>query len=124
MNTKENKLLIIDDSPVIIDHVVSLLKDDDYINNVSYAVNIADAKKFLTTTVPEVILLDINLGADNGLDILPFVKQNYPSVQVIMFTNQTNKFYKDKSIRLGAADFLDKSFDFSRLPDVIASVIA
>ena len=115
-------LFIIDDALLIINHLIEILKDEPGIANIDFAVNTAEAKKYLSQTVPEIIILDINLGKENGLEFLKFLKQNYPSVHVIVFSNQTNSLYKSLAEKLGADYFLDKSSDFGRLASIIATL--
>jgi len=60
---------------------------------------------------PDMILLDLLLRRENGLDILESLKKNseLAKIPVIIFTNYDKKEMKDRSLALGAADFIIKA---------------
>jgi len=115
-------VLIVDDSVSIVNRLLEMFKEEQHIGRVEYAVTVADAKAFLTHTVPDIVVLDINLTDGNGVDVLRFIKSMYPGVHVIMFTNQVNEYYKKLCTKLGAYHFADKSKDFEALPGLITSL--
>ena len=59
----------------------------------------------------DLILLDIYLKNESGLELLKYIKNRYPYIQVIMISVETKKEVVRKAIDLGAADFLAKPFD-------------
>ncbi len=63
------------------------------------------------TKQPDVILLDLVLIAENGLDILQKLKQDnqVKNIPVVILTNLVNKEAMNKARNLGAADFLVKT---------------
>jgi two-component system, NtrC family, response regulator AlgB len=66
------------------------------------------------------VLLDLNLGADNGLDVLPQIVKSYPNLPVVMFTAQGNVKTAVEAMRRGAADFLEKPFQREQFLTVLA----
>ncbi|HRZ95520.1 MAG TPA: response regulator [Candidatus Moranbacteria bacterium] len=75
------------------------------------ATNIADALKMVSLDRPDIVLLDIILWHENGLDIMEKLKKD-PStkdIPVFVFTNTDKKEYKDRAEKLGAADYIIKS---------------
>lgn len=59
---------------------------------------------------PDVILLDIQMGAHNGLDALRPIKLVAPHTRVLMLTTLGNPEAKARAKRDGASDFLLKSW--------------
>jgi DNA-binding NarL/FixJ family response regulator len=112
-------VLIVDDSPIIITKLVELLEEVCTIksikscNSYSHAVESFDAHK------PDVVLLDINLPDRSGIQLLRYVKSNFPLTRVIMVTNQNSAYYRNLCIDLGAEHFLDKSKDFEAIPSIL-----
>ena len=47
----------------------------------------AEAKELAEKTPFTLVILDIDLGGENGLELLDFFKQNYSELPVIMFTS-------------------------------------
>ena len=79
------------------------------------AVNIIDEKQ------PQIILLDIHLNKDSGLDMLAYIRKNFSSIKVIMVTNKASKYYRNLCKKLGSHGFIDKSEEFESIPAIIES---
>ena len=59
---------------------------------------------------PAAALLDIMLPDGNGLDVLPKLKQKYPSMGVIMLSALGQETDKVRGLNLGADDYIAKPF--------------
>ncbi len=70
-----------------------------------------EALEMVDLDPPDVILLDIMLRKENGLDIMDALKQKprTKDIPVIVFTNTNKKEYRDRATKLGAVDFVIKS---------------
>jgi PAS domain S-box-containing protein len=55
-----------------------------------------------------IALLDIKLGQDNGLDLIPALKLLYPDMACVMMTAYRDNKYTVKAVRFGANDYLYK----------------
>ncbi|MGO8765540.1 MAG: sigma-54-dependent transcriptional regulator [Limisphaerales bacterium] len=66
------------------------------------------------------VLLDLNLGAENGLDVLSEVQKKFPQIPVVMFTAQGNVKNAVEAMRRGAVDFLEKPFQREQFTTVLA----
>ncbi len=58
----------------------------------------------------EAVLLDWNLGSENGLDVLTEIQKLQPDLPVVMFSAQSNVKTAVEAMRRGAVDFLEKPF--------------
>jgi CheY-like chemotaxis protein len=116
-------ILIVDDSLVITERLQAMLKGWDNINAVECAGDYPSALQLLMTALPDVVLLDINLPGRSGLDLLRHIKANYPSITVIMLTNQSGDFYRNICRKFGADFFIDKSKEFEDVPIIVSSLI-
>lgn len=72
-------------------------------------VNMAELEK------PDAILLDVKLGEESGLDILPKFKTLLPDVPVIMMSAYGDTKDIVQAIKMGAVDYLTKPFDMDEL---------
>jgi two-component system, NtrC family, response regulator AlgB len=66
------------------------------------------------------VLLDLNLGDENGLDVLQQVLRNQANVPVVMLTAQGNVEIAVEAMRRGAVDFLEKPFTREQFHRVLA----
>jgi NtrC-family two-component system response regulator AlgB len=68
----------------------------------------------------DAVLLDLNLGADNGLDLLGEIQKLHPQIPVVMFTAQGSVKIAVEAMRRGAVDFLEKPFQREQFMTVLA----
>ena len=76
------KILIIDDEEFIRENVDRVLRDEGY--QVVQAVDGATALELLGCEEIDIALLDLNLGAENGIDVLKAMKKIDPELLVIV----------------------------------------
>ena len=70
----------------------------------------------------DAVLLDLNLGPENGLDILEQILKRQPNLPVIIFTAQGSVKNAVEAMRRGAVDFLEKPFTREQFHLVLARV--
>lgn len=119
----QKQLLIVDDSDLILYRLKNLLEGLPGLAEIDTASSYTEALERLSVPVaPDIVLLDINLPAHNGIDLLRHVRRHHPEMIVIMLSNQAGKFYRDLCRHLGAAFFIDKSTEFELIPTILSSL--
>jgi NtrC-family two-component system response regulator AlgB len=68
----------------------------------------------------DAVLLDVNLGRENGLDVLTEILKQFPQLPVIMLTAQGSVKVAVEAMRRGAVDFLEKPFQREQFLTVLA----
>lgn len=116
------KVLIVDDSAIVQERLMSLFDDQKGIQIVGQAQNGIEALKFIKQHKPNAVILDIRMPGGNGIDVLQHIKQIDPSIKVIMFTNYPYSQYRKKCLESGADYFLDKSAEFNKIPEIINKI--
>jgi DNA-binding NarL/FixJ family response regulator len=116
------KIISIDDSEQLFVHLKEMLKSIQKITFAGHTDNIENGKKLLESIKPQVVFLDIAIKEENGLELLSYIKSKYPDTIVIMLSNYAEIFYKNKSKELGADYFLDKSYEFDKIPQILERI--
>jgi two-component system chemotaxis response regulator CheY len=116
------KVMSVDNSKTINTHLNYIFQDFPEVEWVGHAYTIKEAQKLIVIHNPDVILLDIMVNEESGFDLLDFVKSNYPSTVVYMLSNVTDSFYIKKSKEMGARGFIDKSFEFYSINNILKSL--
>jgi DNA-binding NarL/FixJ family response regulator len=70
----------------------------------------------------DVVLLDIAMPQRDGLDILRQIKSELPKLPVLMLSTYPDRQYAVRSLKLGAAGYLNKSADAEQLIEAIRKV--
>jgi NtrC-family two-component system response regulator AlgB len=110
--------LIIDDDKTFRDATCFLIEDAGH-----YAEGAESGELGLTTLKEDkfdAILLDVNLGRENGLDVLMEIQKQHPQIPVVMFTAQGSVKTAVEAMRRGAVDFLEKPFQREQFLTVLA----
>jgi PleD family two-component response regulator len=85
------------------------------------------ALKYLmdSVTLPDYIFLDINMPGMNGIECLEKMKKNelIKNIPVIMYSTADGARYGPVAMELGASQYLNKSIDFFKSIEEIASII-
>ena len=79
-----------------------------------HAKTIAAAEEYLKKEQPSLVILDNKLPDGLGVDFVGYIKQNYPSVRIIMISGYTPAA-KDMALENGADIFLEKPFTREQL---------
>ena len=115
-------LLVVDNSLLIIERLISILKEVKAVEKILTATDYAAAVKILRENKTDIVLLDIQLPGKNGIELLKFIVKTYPAVKVVMLSNLVSEYYQKLCKKIGAADFIDKSKDFDLIPEVVATL--
>ncbi len=107
--TNNIKILLVEDDPDQILIYQSKFELEGFFLIV--ADNYKDAIKFALYDKPDLIMLDLLLGNENGLDVLDELKKNSKTskIPVVVFTNFDTEETKDKAFKLGAIDYIVKA---------------
>jgi DNA-binding NtrC family response regulator len=106
------KVLIVDNEPDIRTMLKSILVN-------SFTVTEADSgaalKKLLGGEGPDIALLDLNLGDDNGLNLLPQIRKNWPFTEVVIITGEADYKTAVEATKRGAFHFIAKPFKIEEI---------
>jgi len=117
-------VLVVDDHPLFRKGVVQLLAMEPTIDIVGEAGNRVQALALAEAHDPDLILLDLNLKAESGLDVLAALKSDDPSRRVVMLTVSDAAEDLIGAIRAGADGYLLKDMEPEQLLDRIRASLA
>jgi two-component system, NarL family, nitrate/nitrite response regulator NarL len=119
-----NTVLVVDDHPLFRRGVLQLLAMEPSIEVVGEAGNRAQALALVQRHEPDLILLDLNLKAESGLDVLAAIKADDPSRRVVMLTVSDAAEDLMGAIRAGADGYLLKDMEPEQLLDRVRASLA
>lgn len=108
------EVMIIEDDPMVREINSRFLKRVDSFNLYKAVGNLAEAKKFIEEKKPDLILLDVFLPNENGIDFLKWLRNKEIGIDVILITADKTIERVQEAFRYGAIDYLIKPFDFDR----------
>ena len=115
----EYNVLIVDDSKLIVNRLTDVLKELECISFVNAANSYTEALSLLEMHCYNLAILDINIPGKNGIELLNYIKENYPSLTTFMHTNQSGSYYREMCKKIGCNEYIDKTNDFDQIPKLI-----
>ncbi len=76
---------------------------------------IAEAWQYLQQKLLDLVLLDLRLGRESGIDLLQQIKEKWPQIPVMMITAYADTQSAVQAMKLGARDYIAKPFDVEEL---------
>lgn len=102
-------IAITDDATLFRKGLRLLLEDYDDIKVVLEANNGQDLlDKLTSTTLPDVLLLDLQMPILNGVDTAKILKERYPEIKIIILSTHYSKAFIINMIEVGASAYLPK----------------
>jgi DNA-binding response OmpR family regulator len=116
----EATIIVVDDDPLIREML------DEYLSGQGYRVHLAsggtEMRQMMTEIDPQLVLLDLNLGGEDGLSLTRFLREHY-QLGIIMLTGSDQVVDRIVGLEIGADDYITKPFDLRELLARIRSVL-
>ncbi len=114
---KKLNILVVDDEKNICRSMQMILSAEGH--SVQLAGSAGEALQRINEKIPDLIFLDVLLPDEDGLSLLPKIKQAHPAVEVVMISGHANLSMAVEATRAGAYDFLEKPLQKEKILLVI-----
>ena len=114
------RVLIADDTKETVDLVRKVIDiEQDNFEIVGEASNGEEVLELVTTTKPDIVLMDINMPIMNGLEATEKITSDFPAVAVVIMSVQGENEYLRKAMLCGAKEYIVKPFNYNTLLETI-----
>ena len=119
---KKNNIIIIEDDADVREFLSTFLKEKGY--HIIEAENGAEAKKIIAGKQPDLVISDLLLPGEHGLEVIKFIKDNYflPVIAISGIYSE-NEIAKDIE-ELYIDGFIKKPIDTVKLMDAIEKIFS
>ena len=115
-----NRILVVDDDAGSLRGVVELLKRSGY--EATGAGDFDEAKRVLTLDPPDLLIVDIRLGAFNGLHLVVRQRAQYPDRPIIVITGFYDSLLEAEATRQGAV-YVAKPIEPGAFLEMVAKML-
>ena len=116
------KVLVVDDEEEICELTRSFLRKKNYCT--LGATSRKEAIEIVKKDQPQIVLLDIRLGEESGLETLSQIKEINKDIKVIMVTALNDEDSVSQAKSQGADDYISKPFTAEFLEDILLKKVA
>ena len=116
------RVAICDDHVMVREALASVIEHEEDVRIVGISDSLESTNELIASEVPEVLVMDVRLNGESGLDVARSVVANHPDVKVVMLTSFNSDEALVSAYELGASAFLLKSGSSDALVQTIKDV--
>lgn len=117
------KILLADDHQLFREGLKRILNMEDDLEVIGECGDGIQVMEFCNHTIPEIVLMDINMPIENGVVTTERLKGMFPDVKVIILSIHDDESYVFETLRKGATGYLLKDMEAESLINAIRSVV-
>lgn len=103
------RIILVEDHSIVREGLQMIIENDPEIEVVGEADNRKDALALIESQKPDVILLDLDLGAESALDFIPEIINRSENSRILILTGLINQDVHKQAVELGASGILLKN---------------
>ena len=115
-------ILIVDDHLIVREGIKRIIDDTPDIKIVAEASSGQEAMDLIWENTYDMILLDISMPGQNGLQTLKLIKKHNKNIPVLMLSMHSEEQYAMRSIKAGASGYMTKDAASSQLVKAIRKI--
>ena len=115
-------MIIVDDRAMMRNGLRSWLIENTTWKNIRLADSIESAKNLLAQEVPEICIIDVQIGNEDGFALLDFITKNYKTVKSVMYSMFDTPAYVSQAKTLGAKGYVSKASSEEELVNCLEAV--
>lgn len=107
--SEQTRVVIVDDHPFVREGLKQILAGQKDFMLVAEASSIADARLMISSQAPDVAVVDLALGRDDGSELVRWIRASHPDVRVLVLSMQDEALYAEGLLRLGVSGYVMKN---------------
>lgn len=118
----ECSVIIIDDHPLFSRGLAQLIETQNDFKVAGMAKNRNEALELLQRTSPNLTILDLNLGQEDGLELIKDILSFNPQIKILVLSMHNERFYAERALKAGAKGYIMKQEAESQVINAIKTV--
>lgn len=115
-------VIIIDDHPLFSRGLAQLIETEGDYKVIGMAKNRQEALSLLNTTVSDLAIVDLNLGQEDGLELIKDIMIIRPETKILVLSMHDERFYAERALKAGAKGYIMKEEAESKVINAIQTV--
>jgi DNA-binding NarL/FixJ family response regulator len=124
MSEKKQRVVIVEDHPMVREHIALLINKEPDMEVCGEADNIQRAMAIIRETSPNLVIVDITLNGASGLELVKGLKALSIPVPVLVLSMHEESLYAERSLRAGAKGYITKHRGSHEVLSAIRRVLA
>jgi len=118
------RVLIVDEYPLLRMGLIALIKQTPGYSIVGEAATIAEALKIAEKEKPHLVIMEIRLGNENGMELISLLRAKYTDMLILVMSMHDERYYSERILRLGAQGYIMKSAPVNNVKTAVNTVLS
>jgi DNA-binding NarL/FixJ family response regulator len=120
----KSRVILVEDHPVVRHGLAALIDDEPDLAICGLAESGGDALKLISQMKPDVVIIDIALGHESGLELIRQVHETWSSMPILALSMHDEALYAERALRAGAMGYIMKKEAMDKVMNAIRRVLA
>ena len=120
----KRRILVVDDHPLVREWLTNLIDQTSDLTVCGEAGDAKTALQVVSRERPDLAIIDLSLGGDSGIDLIRTIREQFPSVTMIVLSMHDERLYGERAIRAGAQGYIMKRESSTKVVEAIHQVLA
>jgi DNA-binding NarL/FixJ family response regulator len=117
------RVFIVDDHPIVRLGLSQVIGREADLEVCGEAADMADAMRQIEATGPDVVVIDIALDGESGLELMEFVHQRWPAMKMLVSSAHDERLFAGRVLRAGAMGYISKRDALPKIVDALRHVL-
>lgn len=117
------RVAVVDDHPVVRQGLCQAVSSEADLQICAEASSIKEALQKLEGASPDVLVIDLSLDGENGIDLIDYAKSRAPSIKILVYSAHDEETFAGRVLRAGGLGFINKREPISKVVDAIRHVL-
>lgn len=121
--TGKIRILVADCQPIVRKGLTLLMNEQQDLEVIAEADSISSVFKAIGTSKPDIVVIDLSLGAESDFEIINALVTKAPALPVLVFSEHAETQYAERVLRAGAKGYVMKQEDITEVIDAIRKIL-
>jgi DNA-binding NarL/FixJ family response regulator len=117
------KVMIVEDHPLFSKGLSSLITSQGSYSVVGEAKDSTEAFKLAGEKQPDLAIVDLNLGNEDGLDLIKELRSRFPGIAVLVLSVHDERYYAERVLNAGGRGYIMKAEAGNKVVEAIETVL-
>jgi DNA-binding NarL/FixJ family response regulator len=117
------RVLIVDDHPIVRHGLGELIARQPDLETCGEAEDVSQALRLVETERPDVVVIDISLNGESGIELIEQIKALYPGVKMLVSSMHDERTFAARALRAGALGYINKRESIRKVIDAVRQVL-
>lgn len=117
------RVFIVDDHPLVRQGLTQIIGGQEDFEVCGEAEDSSSAMRGIDNTNPDVVIVDISLQGNNGLELIKNVKAIHEKLPILVFSMHDESIYAQRALRAGAKAYVMKKESSDKIVEAIRKIL-